>query len=211
MSLIEKALDLLLSKNWIHTLIAFIAAFLAQIFISDEYFKALYKKLPFEQNTKVIIVFVFLFLVFFLIIHFIVYIIKKFTNYKEKTNHLKVVNERKKIKSEENIELFQSFADKWSDEDYKIVVQLINNKNQTPYITRFIKLDSMLNNSNIFVSTTETVYEKAVDTENKYIGDVKTIRHKVLLKEDFYKLCQIVLQEKGRLSHFDRKIDGEIL
>ena len=75
MSLIEKALDLLLSKNWIHTLIAFIAAFLAQIFISDEYFKALYKKLPFEQNTKVIIVFVFLFLVFFLIIHFIVCII----------------------------------------------------------------------------------------------------------------------------------------
>lgn len=200
MGVIEKALNYLLEKSGLQTILSFILAFLVQVLVPNDTYKSIYDRLPFESNINVILVFVTQFLIIFLILQFVKYLIKNLSrNLAKKTTYMSQNDTKKQI------ELFQSLADKWSEKDYSIVMYLINFQNQVPYITQNIDTDSILHNDELFAKTVESRPEEVYETNGDYFGTISTQYHKVLLKPMFYDLCKRILNEKGNLSHFERK------
>ena len=200
MGAIEKVLEYVLEKNGVRAIISFILAFLLQILIPKGTYKDIYNRLPFENNINVILVFVTQFLLIYIILQFVMFLIKKISHaLKSQSPNISQSD------TEKQIELFQSAADKWSEKDYSIIMYLINSQNQVPYTTRNIDADSILHNDELFSKTMESKPEKVYDTKGDFWGTLPTQYQKVLLKTKFYDLCKIVLNEKGKLSHFERK------
>ena len=200
MGAIEKVLEYVLEKNGVQSIISFILAFLMQILIPKDIYKNIYDRLPFENNINVILVFVTQFLVIYIILQFVLFLIKKISHALRSQNTN--ISENASLIQ---IDQFQSVADKWSEKDYSIVMYLIKTQNQVPYITKYVDSESILNNDKLFAKTVESRMEKVYEVNGNYVGDLPTQYHKFLLRPMFYEYCKDVLNKMGSLSHFERK------
>lgn len=100
-----------------------------------------------------------------------------------------------------------AMVDEWNDYDYSVVMFLINNKNQKPFIlTGYRYGDTILTNNNMFHSTQSTIPLKVEIKKGTIpVGIQGQTVTQYLLTDEFYGACCTIIKETGNLSHFDRK------
>lgn len=193
-----KAIELFLKQDFFVCAISLLVTFLASFIIKD------------YSITLGIIVF----LLSFLILYWIKRVVKTLIMKYKKSYYSNQINERQ---IEENIENFRNFFDKISDEEYSILMFLINNKNQLPIIrweNQFSNVKSNLfnyeNKNKLFYCTEVNKIapssEVTMSNGEKKMMNICGQGYQYILKDEIYNFFSEILVRKGSLSHLKREI-----
>lgn len=190
MSILEKISEYLLKKHYIVFLISLLIALISVIFIPNEWLD----HIPFDDKTTRIIIcitivtlFVFLFLTALIAAH---QHIKKSKNKKSE----------QQARREEIIDKVHSVFDKASQKEKEITLYLIKNENKIPYeFTGFFQGCTILNDERFFIKTVASGPNQL--TENGFIS--LGPKQQYLLTSNAYEMIKYVLDETGKLSHFE--------
>lgn len=212
MSLLEKIADILLSKNWIITLISFLVSVAVSIFVPSE----IYEKLPFDSKINVIVGFVAIAILVFLVLYFITWCIgKKFRNAKWNSEYRRLKHEE----SEENVEEWRTFFDKIPDDEYSIIMFFMVTENKRPYKTWGHRMSYSYSDSIFGYGMEEQLFYKTKSFEESPPYTVHFANEKkprtitntgeatvYTLKDNVYRTFKEIIRLKGSLSHHPRKI-----
>lgn len=204
MGILEKMTEFLIKKQWVVFLVSLLAGFVGMLFVTDEFIS----KLPFtSRDVNVVLCYAAISILCYLIISLIIYIVNKCSSRKKDKKDLKYSQFLSQKEVEQKVEQFKTMVDGWNDYDYSVVMLLINNKNQKPYIINGYRCgDTILTNNNMFYSTQSSVPLKPDIKEGTVPVGIQHITvTKYLLTDAFYGACCTIIKETGNLSHFERK------
>lgn len=208
----DKLLDILkmfLEKYLIPTVLAVVSTFIT------------YYKTPedFSMLVKFSIVgyCVFVFCICFLLIYFVVWLIKAIFNgikgLLEKANENERLNKMQSQDEEKTLEVLWGYVDKLTIQDYKLLVRFLETENQ-PYCDNGTYFGECLLNSNlVHRSLVEEEKQEAIKpVPNSNAGNrimfpiYETIpaKYHYILRKEIYDLLKYSKEKYGKISHFER-------
>ena len=119
------------------------------------------------------------------------------------------------MENEQTIEKFRDYHDSLTDKEYSILMYLLKNNNQKPYIEygTHVSYDDLYNN---FLNDTNKFSKSKYHGNDKEIwidtphGKEKYYRTgngtQYLLKDEYYQLLKYLIEKKGSIGHFKRNI-----
>lgn len=204
MGVLEKITEYLIKKQWVVFLISLLIGFIGILFVPDTFIS----KIPFSsRDVNVGICYAAISIICYLIISFILYIPRKISSWKKNKKESIWKQSLSQNETQQMVEQFKTMVDEWNDYDYSVVMFLINNKNQKPFIlTGYRYGDTILTNNNMFHSTQSTIPLKVEIKKGTIpVGIQGQTVTQYLLTDEFYGACCTIIKETGNLSHFDRK------
>lgn len=217
--MIEKLADLLtifLEKYLVPTVIAIIMSFVTYYFIGDSN--------PFLVKFKITGFLIFTFCIWFLIIYFLIqivkyiikgisWIIKSVKNYFEEKKSKLQQEQAEKEEEAKVLEILWSSVDSLSSDEYKLLLNFIDTENK-PYCEEGTRIGSRLFSYNWFYKT-EITPAKQIPIKvnrNDTKGMIAFSAHETvsatygyILKDEIYQLIKYSLEKYGKISHFDNK------
>ena len=187
MEVLKTITEYLLKKQWWVFLVSVLAGIIGIIVVPRKWIDSL----PFSSNdVNTAILLIAISIITYIIISSAKYIIQRYRNHKKALIINKEKAEKHKKSEEDIIEKTKKIVDGWSDYEYSVVMYLLENENQKPFVPKSYRTDAkILNNDKIFNMTSISGY-----AGKQY-----------LLTKPVYEDFKIILEETGNISHFQKK------
>ena len=201
-------LEIFLKEHFIPSVIAVVLAFITYYFTPTDN--------PVLVKFTVTGYAVFIFLVWFLITKVVILALGKIVGWLGYKIYLfrsfDDRNEEIKKHNKEALEPIWSIVDTMNPNDYKILLDFINNGNQPYYLTGYVIGEGLLNSGWVHKSQ---VQEENINYEPLYrysnsgmvpipMPNISSERYQYVLREDIYQSLKYSMDTYGRISHFDK-------
>lgn len=203
--ILEKIAEVLLSKHWTTFLLSIVGSIIASIKIPPE----MYDKLPLTSHEHNVYLGLFaVTITIYLILTLIQNAIKRVIALTKKRKEKRVLAKEQVALTSEGIEWWKTEVDSWSDEEYSIVMYLLENKNTKPYIKyHWRNPNGFLADNQYFLCSPYNGPQKGYKEEIN--GEIVTLvptgdGYQYLLTKDLYNTLNYILKRTGNISHFDR-------
>lgn len=204
-SLLEKLTEHLLEKQWVIFCLSILAGFGGYYLLPSDYVD----QMPFSSHDwNVVACIVLLGIVAYLFLSFLRYIASKISANRIKRENREYYARQDKATVEANIEKYKSDIDQLSDQDYSILMFLLEHENKKPYIQWNRSFgESILDNEIIFDSAP---YKGTPPVATDPVSGIKMFPvvdspRQYLLKRDYYERLKYIQEKTGSISHFERK------
>lgn len=203
--ILEKIADVLLSKHWTTFLISIVGSIIASTKIPSE----TYDKLPLASHEHNVYLGLFtVTIIIYLVLTLIQSIINKMITLGKKHKEKRVWTKEQVALTSEGIERWKTEIDSWGDEEYSIVMYLLENKNKKPYIKyHWRNPNGLLAEKQYFLCSPYN--EPAKPHPEEINGEIVNVvpvgnGYQYLLTNDFYNALAYILEKTGNISHFNR-------